>query len=192
MAYPNETITGFSRQIYNNGTITEAEVTKSLSAVTVEKQENANVLAKVTSYNHDTDMFVEAMVYMNQINIYSKDGKSGKIICVGDKLDDAADIEYEDFRNRCDTYESVTTFKLGFGAIFAGKTSSEMQEPGNQTTEIQFFDWDGNPIYKAHLAFIAKSFDIDFNSNTLYAINKTEDTIVALDATNIAKAYNKK
>jgi hypothetical protein len=181
MAQPNDNFTGFSRELCCNDIVTEIESTKSLSQATVSGDDKINVLAKVTRFDPSAEMFVEAMSYLNQINIYSKDGLRGKTICVGSKLDDINKIDRFYSINRTDTYASVSAWPFGFGAIYYGS-----EKPS--TSEIQFFDWDGHALYRLKVPFPVLAFDIDVANRRLYAIDSNNDILTAIDASAVLQA----
>lgn len=190
MHTPNETITGFSRILNSDGIDQELEVTVPISAQTVKTTDNINLLAKVTAYSPRSSRFAEAMTSMNQINLYSKDGKWGKIICVGDKLDEPSAIEAKLRPLRVYTYNSITPFDKGFLATYCGMTAMNFDINGMSETDIHIFDWDGNPVYRLKLPFNASYADIDFKNKVLYAIDAEEDRLRMFDATPIVNAFS--
>ncbi|MDE6482635.1 MAG: hypothetical protein K2L01_02590, partial [Rikenellaceae bacterium] len=128
------------------------------------------------------------MLYINQITIYSADGFEGKTICVGKKLDDVSVVKETPEAERGRNYISVSAWDEGFGAIYFDGTILEHQKRLVNDTQIQFFDWDGNPKYLVEFPYQVSAFDIDFKNNVLYAIHQSEDRLIAYDATEIVKA----
>ncbi|MDE6483354.1 MAG: hypothetical protein K2L01_06320, partial [Rikenellaceae bacterium] len=87
----NDNFTGFQRLMYENDTVHQLPITKDIDKVTIDVGDNTNeinLLAKVVRYNAAADKFIEAMLYLNQINLYSTDVTEGNTICVGKKLED--------------------------------------------------------------------------------------------------------
>lgn len=186
---PNPGFTGFYRMIATPDSIYEPIATKQWSKTTVNFDKDINLLAKVTRVHPDGNRIVEAMLYLNQINIFTKDGNQSRTICVGSKLDNLAAVE-DAFRfMRKDTYITVSTWDFGFGAVYAGRTEKEMQTGATTISEIHFFDWDGNPIVRVCMPISVRAFDIDTKSNVLYAIDDNEDILRAFDAVPIISAY---
>ncbi len=185
---PNDYLTGFQRLMYENDTVRQLAVTHDIDKATISPGGDVNLIAKVVRYDAAADMFVEAMLYLNQINIYSADGTEGKTICVGKKLDDVSVVEKTPEAERGRDYISVSAWEEGFGAIYFGGTILEYQQRLVNDTQIQFFDWEGNPKYLVELPYQASAFDIDFKNNVMYVINKAEDTLTAYDATEIVQS----
>ena len=184
----NDDFTSFKRLMYENDTITQLAVTRGIDEVAIKPGGDLNLLAKVLKYDADTDKFVEAMVYLNQINIYSADGSEGKTICVGKKLDDVSKIEKEPRFAITDTYSAAKTWKEGFGALYLGGSKIDVQKLLFKKSQIQFFDLEGNPKYIVELPYQVFDFDIDFTNNVLYVINQNDDTLIAYDATDIIRS----
>ena len=191
ISQPNDDMTGFIRLIYENGIVRPIEATKDISFATVESSENINLLARVTRYNTQSGKFVEAMSYLNQINVFDKDNDNGITICHGKELDDLAQIESRPMPERMNAYISVSAFKQGFGAVYLGASEAEVYYGKVKDTRIQFFDWSGAPVYEAIIPFSVLTYDIDFDNKILYAINESEDKIVAFDASPIVAEYMK-
>lgn len=188
MSVPNDSFTGFRREIWESDSIYEPEVTKGISTSTV--NDNINLLSKVTRYNKSADKFVEGMVYLNQLNIYSKDGKYGKTICVGDRLDNLDDIEATFRANLKNTYNSVSAWNFGFGAAFSGHSDREIGSKRGNESEIQFFSWNGTPIYRIKFPFEVLAFDLDPVKRMLYVIDAEKDVLRKFDANPIMMSFS--
>ncbi len=188
MQVPDESFTYLHRHVLTQDSLWEPEMTKLTENTKVEPSSDLNILAKVTRCRPDGKRCVEAMLYLNQLNVYDTDGSSAMTICVGEDLDDVAFVESQWNVARKETYESVTAFDFGFGALYSG---SVMDQSGYEArnSEMHFFTWDGVPVFKAVLPIRALSFDIDPKSGMLYAIDAEEDTLVAFDASGILDAY---
>ncbi|MDE6482346.1 MAG: TolB-like 6-bladed beta-propeller domain-containing protein [Rikenellaceae bacterium] len=180
--------TSVQRLMYENDTVTQLSVTRGIDEVTINPNSDLNLITKAIRYNTAADKFVEAMCHLNQINLYSADGTEGKTICVGKKLDDVSKIEKEPKFSRKDTYTTVEAWDEGFGALYLGRSKIDVQKLLSEKSQIQFFDWEGNPKYLVELPYQVSAFDIDFNNNVLYAIDPKDDKLIAYDATEIVKA----
>ena len=187
MSVPNESFTGFKREICNSDSIYEPEITQEMSRHTV--NENINLLSRVTRYNRAADKFVEAMVYLNQINIYSRDGKSGKTICVGKQLDNVNEIEDTPRLKLKNTYNSVAAWDMGFGAVYSGHTDMEIETGQTKGSEIQFFNWDGKPVMRVKFPYEILSIDLDIDNQVLYVIDAEKDALRKYNAKPIIKSY---
>lgn len=187
---PNPTFTGFSRIVITPDSIFEPTSTESWSRVEVKSEADINLLAKVTRAHPDGSKCVEAMLYLNQINLYSTDGSMAKTICVGSELDNLSQIESQFRFNRKDTYVSISAWELGFGAVYVGDTEKMMQIGESTSSEIHFFDWNGTPVFRARMPISVKAFDFDALNGILYAIDANEDTLGSYDATPILNSFN--
>lgn len=70
MQMPFEDFTGFHREIMTSDSLWEPEVTKTASRTRVKSPAELNILAKVTRCSPDGKRSVEAMVYLNQLNVF--------------------------------------------------------------------------------------------------------------------------
>ena len=185
---PNDYFTGFHRLMYENDTVRQLPVTRGVDEITVNSEGNINLIAKVICYNAVAGRFAEAMLYLNQINIFSADGTEGKTICVGKRLDDISKVEKEPEISRRRDYISASAWDEGFGAIYSGASALAYQQHLSNNTQIQFFDWEGNPKYLVEFPYQVLSFDIDFTNNIMYVIHRADDRLIAYDATEIVKS----
>ena len=189
MLEPYDDFHGLRRMIASDDSIKELLSTQSLSKNTVDKGlADLNLLSTVIRYSPEEKMFTEAMVYLNQINVYSLDNHFAVTICVGDNLDNLSNAENTISPNRTFAYKSATSHKLGFGAIFSGHTLNPLE---SQNTEIQFFNWALEPVYRFKQSFEASALDLDITHKRLWIVDKDEDVLRCYDATPIIKAYEK-
>ncbi len=185
----NDYFTGLNHLMYENDTVHQLPITREIDEITVGKggnHEDVNIIGSVIHYNAAADKFVETMVDFNQINIYSADGTEGKTICVGKKLDDIRHVEQTPRESRRRAYMTSAAWDEGFGAIYIGDLWPLEDQPGK--SQIQFFDWEGNPKYLVELPYIVFAFDINFKNNVLYVIHQSEDRLIAYDATEIVRS----
>ncbi len=188
LSMPNFDFTGFRRMLLSGNKLSEVLATKTMSDLTVDREDDINLLARVTRYNPLSDKFVEGMLYLNQINIFSRDGTYGKTICVGNHLDNIADIESEFKFDRKNSYTTVSVWNQGFGCTFSGQTEKNRQMGEETNSELHMFDWDGNPICLVNIPHSVVAFDIDFRVQRLYIING-EDELKVYDASPILEAF---
>ena len=186
---PYDNFTGFQRLMYENDTVHQLPITKKIDEITIDNNNDPNeinILGKVVHYNAAADKFIESMAYFNQINIYSADGTEGKTICVGKKLDDIRQVEQTPRESRRRAYMTSAAWDEGFAAIYYGTPWTSDNQSYN--SQIQFFDWEGNPKYLVELPYQASACDIDFINNVLYVIHQSEDRLIAYDATEIVQS----
>ncbi len=186
----NDDFTGIQRLMYENDTVRPMPITRDIDNATIAKSDDIsdlNLLSKSICYNAAADKFVEAMYYFNQINIYSADGTEGRTICVGNKLDDLSLIENTPRFVRKNNYGALSAWDEGFGAAYLGDSEINLQQLLSNKSQIQFFDWEGNPKYLVELPYQIEEFDIDFTNNVLYVISQNNDKVMAYDATDIIR-----
>ncbi len=184
---PNDDFTGFRRKVITSDSIWQPQSTQVADTARVESS-NLNILAKVSRSRPDGKKCVEAMLYLNQINVFDTDGSNAMTICVGEQLDNVSDVESEWNTARKETYETVATWDFGFGALY-GDSVWDKQGFKPNNSKIQFFTWDGIPVFEAILPIRSLWFDLNTASGTLYAVDADQDELVAFDASNILDAY---
>ena len=185
---PNHNYKNIKRMIYEDDSLRQMPVTQGIDRIILSEKADINILSRATCYNAAADKFVEAMGYLNQINIISGDGTEGKTICVGKKLDDISKIEKKPFAEYKNCYITASAWDDGFGAAYSGAIEFDYQQYLSNNTQIQFFDWDGNPKCSVELPYQTYSFDIDFSNNIMYVIDNQNDKLIAYDATEIVKS----
>ncbi len=186
VSQPHADMRGFNRIIFRSGEKGTFECASALDTVKVKDDGHINLLSRVTRYDPTADKFVEAMGYLNQINIISGDGTNGKTICVGDKLDDLSEKE-DSYKgpNRKENYVTVSAWPYGFGAVYSGATDLQRMMGKEIQSEFQFFDWDGQPKYRFRIPGYILAFDLDFDEKILYVVDEQEDVLKTYDASPI-------
>ncbi len=184
---PEYNYTKIKRMMYEGDTLRQMPVTHGIDQITLSGQADMNILSRITCYNAAADKFVEAMVFLNQINTISGDGSKGKTICVGKRLDDISKLEKKDYFELRNCYVTASAWDEGFGAAYSGAIELLYQQHLSNDTQIQFFDWVGNPKCLVELPYQISSFDIDFAGNIMYVIDSQNDKLIAYDATEIVK-----
>lgn len=155
---------------------------------TVHVKENINTLSAVTSINRKRMMAVEAMLRMNQINVYSLQSDSSFTICVGEELDDVNEVDGLSKRMRRKYYGSVVTYDNYFVALYQGTSMSDYIQ-GKGKSSLQFFDWKGNPLLCIKLPMVATSFYIKDNSDLyVFSSMEAEEALYKYDRTELLKS----
>lgn len=188
MQVPYDDFTGFHREVMTIDSLWEPAATKSASDARVKSPNDLNLLAKITRCSPDGKKCAEAMLYLNQLNVYDTDGSDAMTICVGEELDDVGLIESRWDIARKETYETVSAWEFGFGAIYSGSAWDRLGFKSSNS-RLQFFMWDGTPVIEAVLPIRALAFDLNAADGILYAIDVEEDELVAFDASAILAAY---
>ena len=155
---------------------------------TVHVKENLNTLSAVTSINRKRMMAVEAMLRMNQINVYSLQSDSSFTICVGEKLNDVNEVDGLPKRMRRKYYGSVITYDNYFVALYHGTSMFDYIQ-GKGKSSLQFFDWKGNPLLCIKLPVVATSFYIKNNSDLyVFSSMEAEEALYKYDCTELLKS----
>lgn len=188
LSLPIHNFTGFNRSILSDGKLNALPVTASIDSVTVGKEEDINLLSRVTRYNKVADKFVEGMLFLNQINIFNRDGSWGKTVCVGPVIDNLAEVEDQYRFNRKNAYTTMAAWDFGFAGAYSGITEKERQLGLGHPSELFFFDWDGNPVGRVHLKHSVNAFDIDLKNQLLYILTE-EDDFKVYDVSILLKQY---
>lgn len=189
VSQPHPDMLGFNRVLIESDEPHRFSCAMEMDTLKVNDSGVLNLLARVTHYEPTQEMFVETMAYLNQINLFSRDGKTGKTLCVGRELDNL-DLKELEFKtgNRKKGYITASVWPCGFGAAYSGQTELERMSGENIQSDLQFFDWDGNPRYRFKLPGYVISFDIDFDEKILYVVDNQDDLLRAYDATPIIES----
>lgn len=186
LSVPIHDFSGFKRCILEGDSLVDLNQTKPMEKILVDESNDINLLARVTRYNNVADKFVEGLLFLNQINIFSGDGKWGKTICVGNELDGVDEIESQFRFDRINAYTTVTAWDCGFGAAYSGVTEKTRQLGTGHSSVLQIFDWDGNPLCLVKVPHSTMAFDIDFVNKLLFIVTE-DDEIKIYDASQCIK-----
>lgn len=147
-----------------------------LNEARIDKGGDFNYLSSIVKFNRERQMFVEASVAMNHINLYTYDGSKTRTICVGEKLDDIDELQRLPGWKMPYTYEHLCIYPRFFAALYLGTTKKAFQTRTGHMPKIHIFDWEGAPLAEVELHHYATSFDIDFTARELYVLDpETED-----------------
>lgn len=134
-----------------------------------------NITSFVPAYNSEGEMIAEAMIHLNQFNLYSlSDTTYRKTICVGQSLDN---VERENNLNRNKrkrTYQDVYAIGDGFAFLYCGAQERDYID-GNFLPQIQFFTANGEPVLRINIPFPVNSFYVTESGN-LYLFSAFEET----------------
>lgn len=189
MSLPNYSITGLSKYFCVGDSMSVIRGMEALDAVRVQSGENLNLLVATIRYGKASGKFFEAKAYLNWINIFSKDGDELKTICVGDKMFDVEEMDKKGINYDEDVYIGGAAWDKGFGVTCKAGMMSNSQSSNPEKSELQVFDWEGNPVFRTILPVYAKAFDIDWSNRRLIVHDKDSDRVLAYDATPIIKRF---
>lgn len=152
-----------------------------LNQASIEPDEDINILSTLAKQNNELNLIVEIPIGLNQINLYSLNDSSGKIICVGNELDNIKKIQSISQWERKYTYANLRVFKKFFAALYFNEEKKQYQIKRTKLPSIQFFDWKGNPLMELKLNNFITSFDIDFINGYLYTFDHQTDEFYKYD-----------
>lgn len=156
----NKDYTGLSRSLWRNGKVSEVAHLGNLNDVAVENE--LNTLSFVYCVNPQRKMVAEAMLNLNQINLYSVDAGRSLTLCVGTELSDVSAVDNLSKRECHYYYGSIRAYGNYFVALYQNVPVKDYWE-GKGTCELQFFSWDGRPLLRLSLPVLATSFHISQN-----------------------------
>lgn len=156
----------------------------------IREREDINILSTIIQLNKTRDKIVEIPIGLNQINLYSIKGNFGKTICVGKHMDNIDKIQNKTRWNRLYTYADVRAYADFFAALYINEEEKTYQTERKKKPTIQFFDWNGNPLFELKTDKHITSFDIDLNSKILYLLDQKEDLFYNYDIKGIIENFN--
>ena len=134
-----------------------------------------NTISMIPAVNQNEGMVAEAMIGLNQINLYSlQDSTFRKTICVGHGLDDAAKEDRTINRYQKRTYQGAQTIGNAFAFLYEGVSEIDYMN-GEFLPQIQFFTSMGEPLLRINISFPISSFYIT-SSGDLYLYSYFDST----------------
>lgn len=128
---------------------------------------NFNLFSAILGYSRDRDLIVEAMTLLNQIHVYPLSGQSEGFTIANGKL---RDIHYLERNPLASTngYCALSVHKNFFSALY---------QKDRKNNQLQFFSWDGNPLWSINLDAGISSYDIDPENGILITLNSEDETV---------------
>lgn len=128
-----------------------------------------NVLSASRVVNRKKGLVAEAMLRLGQINLYSLESGKGLTLSMGKGLTSVSEVEGMSKRKCRKYFGGMYATEDLFGALFYDMSLEDFNEGNVQRSEILFFDWQGNPLLRVRLPFLAVSFFI--YKDCLYAFS---------------------
>lgn len=164
---------GYKRMLVKDGVVSELKNIGNLNDVRMKK--DINMVSSVRCFNKQKRLVAEAMLRLNQINLYSLDGKPGKTLCIGDGL---MDLDKADKMSRnqkmfskiqsCGNFFVAAYHDIDYNDYFDGKGK----------TSLLFFDWQGNPLLKVNIPFVATAFAITKNGDVYLLESNAQEEVM--------------
>ena len=156
--------------ITKNGCLS-TKITDRMNGFEIPAKEDFNIISSLIAFSPSNNMFVEAMIGMNYINIYSLRDDKGFTLCIGKDMDKLSNILSTPRFKRKYTFADIRAYSFGFAVL-----KFDIEEKAYQTNEefypsILFFDWNGNPIGEIASEMNFNHFDIDTKNGSLYILD---------------------
>ncbi len=128
---------------------------------------NFNLLSAILGYSRERDLVIEAMTLLDQIHVYPLSGQSGGFTIANGKL---RDIHYLERNPLASTngYCALSVHKDFFSALY---------QKDRKNNQLQFFSWEGNPLWIINLNTGVRSYDIDPDNGILITLNSEDETV---------------
>ncbi len=155
---------GFDRKVLAGG---ELNVIPNMGTLQGDFSElkDLNTLAFVPVTNPEGTEVAELMTRVNQINLYSlSDAAKRTTICVGSQVEDINEVDSRSRADRVGRYKAGEAFPGYFAALYSGQSDKDI-DAGKGSSQLQFFDWNGNPLMLVTLDEAITTFHIDAAGN---------------------------
>lgn len=168
----------YNRKLLSGNSFQDISGIETLNDFRVEN--DINTISYLYSLSPDHQRIAEAMLRLNQINLYSFDGTFKKTLCIGDALMDvnAVDKSGTSMFSRgsmLKCFGGVVSYSDYFVALYHGVSYKDYETSDDkQTCSLMVFDWDGNPILKVNVPFTITSFGISKDGYMYFLRNNTE------------------
>lgn len=172
----NPTDRNINRRISVNGDTINNSHAEWLNHFTVDNLEHIGRLMPTVALSPSGKKVVEIYNSYPQINLYSLFGDDAVTLTPDDKV-----VDYVEF-----TGQSATAPTAIYRGIKGYEKFFVINKIGdNDTTELQFYDWEGNPVLSLIIPYTVNSFDIDFINGRIIAVNYPEDIVMEYQAKDI-------
>lgn len=142
---------------------------QSINEVTIHN--DLNSISAVRRYEPARNKVVEGMLHLNQINLYSlEDSTFAKTICVGDKLSNLSSLDNTSKKIWKKYYSTIVTHPDYFAAIYFNAQRKDFFDGKLEKVNIQFFNWEGEPLLNLIVPYSAETFFIHKNKD-LYLLS---------------------
>ena len=128
-----------------------------------------SILSSYRIVNTKQKMVVEGMLRFPQINLYSLDNDMNITLSMEPELRSKSSIENCSKSARRKYFGEIQSMENFFGAMYYDIPLKDFYDGSGKGAKILFFKWDGTPVLKINLAYIATSFFI--YKNKLYVFS---------------------
>lgn len=116
--------------------------------------DDLSTLSFIQRINYKSGLVAEAMLYLNQINLYSVRTNDSETLCFGDRLTNVNDVIDQSQKDRIRYFNSLTSCDKYLIASYVDQVREKYDSENNESS-IMFISWDGAPLAKFLLNYTA-------------------------------------
>lgn len=170
----NRTTLQWIRHYFKNGKIVNNKAIETLNQykLTNEQQLSNGALISYYAFNPSKNKVAEIHWHSNQIHLYELNGSLARTIVTETVLDSYLDVPYEgEARDQRYKYVSIKGFEHFFAIhkLSHGEVSCSF---------LQFYDWNGNPLFEIEFQSSFSAFDIDIERGFIYTFDYESETFM--------------
>jgi hypothetical protein len=139
------------RSIYRNGEETPIDHVGNLNTATV--KEDVNIIASAAASNREKGIVAEAMIRLNQINLYSLNSDWSLTLSLSDELPDMASVESLPRALQKQVFVNIFGRDEYFIAIYSGNKRGVLFTDDAEPSTLMVFKWDGTPLSKIQVPY---------------------------------------
>ena len=136
--------------------------------------EELNILSAGREINPQKTIIVEAMLRLNQINMYSLNEDFSVTLMMEPELQSVSAIEKTMKPMRKKYFGPIYTAEEWFAVLHYNTTLKDFFERTNKCSDILFFDWKGNPLLKLKIPMQVTSFFV--YNHSLYVLTDSGES----------------
>ena len=159
-----------------------------LNRFALEPGADINALSSQHGIKSDGSRIVEAYRRIDQINLYSPDGKLCKTITAAKKLQSPHSVSPRG--DRMLYYRDIKTTDDYFAVLYLKDKESRIEKGKNKAPTIQFFYWNGKPMAELTLNKPVSTFEIDEKGGLLYTLDDTTEQMYMYDISGFINILN--
>lgn len=170
---------GNVRGILHEGNFEELNNIGNLNTLTA--KQDLNLLSANLCVNTQREMVAEAMLRLNQINLYSLRNTESVTLCMDENLQDVVDVESMPEKLRKKYFGSIRAYKDYFVALYYDSKLVDFFTGNSKSTYLLFFGWNGLPLQKIKVQFLVTNFFIYNNQLYLFSTQEEKEMLYKYD-----------
>lgn len=173
---------GFIRSILTADGKEEAIACGNLNRVTAEE---INVLSASRTVSPERNKVAEAMLRFGQINLYSLKKAECLTLSMEPELKSLSAEEHWLKQKRKKYFGYIHSNEKWFGTLYYNMSLNDFFSGTGRMSHLLFFDWDGNPLLRINIPYIATSFFVHDGSLYIFTNAVEEEKIYKYPFNNI-------